>query len=190
MFQRRSSQRTSSKASLHSTIFLRMSCSFSPRVRILILDSSSLFNHTAPTGVHSEPPTDNEAPSDPQGQMPDPLSYPLSKINATKLNGGTVKIVDSTTFKISTRIAVADVTVEPGALRELHVRVRVLLSLLWWRLPRQWHVVASDTGRVALCTVTTQSHTSRDRLLVLRLGAQGGQLPHDDLRCFFRCPHV
>ena len=126
MFRRRSSQRTSSKASPPSTIYPRICCSFSPRVRILILDPSSLFNHTTPIGVYSEPPTNDMAPSDPQGQIPNPFSYPLSKVNATKLNGGTAKIVDSTTFKVSTRIAVADVTVEPGALRELHVRVRVL----------------------------------------------------------------
>lgn len=101
-----------------------MRWSFSPRVRILILDSSPFFNHMTPTDIHSEPPTSDVAPSDPQGQIPNPFSYPLSKVNATKLDGGTVKIVDSTTFKVSTRIAVADVTVEPGALRELHVRVR------------------------------------------------------------------
>jgi len=52
----------------------------------------------------------------------------LSTINATKLNGGTVKIVDSSVFKISKTIAVADVTVEPGALRELHVSVGVFLG--------------------------------------------------------------
>jgi oxalate decarboxylase/phosphoglucose isomerase-like protein (cupin superfamily) len=52
----------------------------------------------------------------------------LSIINATKLNGGTVKIVDSSTFKVSTKIAVADVTVEPGALRELHVSISVSLT--------------------------------------------------------------
>jgi len=68
------------------------------------------------------------APSDPQGQVPSPFSFPSSKVNATKLNGGTVKIVDSTTFKISTKIAMAEVTVEPGALRELHVGVSVLIA--------------------------------------------------------------
>jgi oxalate decarboxylase/phosphoglucose isomerase-like protein (cupin superfamily) len=102
-----------------------MSWAFSPQVRILILDSSSFFDLKILTGIHSEPPKVDVAPSDPQGQVPDPFSYPLSKVNATKLNGGTAKIVDSTTFKVSTRIAVADVTVEPGALRELHVRVHL-----------------------------------------------------------------
>jgi hypothetical protein len=104
-----------------------MSWSFSPQVRILILDPSPFINHMTPIGIHSEPPTNHVAPSDPQGQIPNPFSYPLSKVNATKLNGGTAKIVDSTTFKVSKKIAAADVTVEPGALRELHVRVRVLL---------------------------------------------------------------
>ena len=106
-----------------------MRWSSSPQVRILILDLSP-FNPTTLIGIYLEPPTDHVAPSDPQGQIPNPFSYPLSKVNATKLNGGTAKIVDSTTFTVSTRIAVADVTVEPGALRELHVRVRVLFSLL------------------------------------------------------------
>ena len=35
----------------------------------------------------------------------------------TQLQGGSVKIVDSTTFKISATIAAAEVTVEPGAIR-------------------------------------------------------------------------
>jgi len=96
-----------------------------PSSTYFILDSSSHFDHTATTGTRSEPPTSDVAPSDPQGQIPNPFSFPLSKVNATKLSGGTVKIVDSTTFKISTRIAVADVTVEPGALRELHVGASV-----------------------------------------------------------------
>ena len=43
--------------------------------------------------------------------------------------GGTVRIVDSTKFTISTAIAMADVTIEPGAIRELHVRVYVLTWL-------------------------------------------------------------
>jgi oxalate decarboxylase/phosphoglucose isomerase-like protein (cupin superfamily) len=66
------------------------------------------------------------APSDPQAQVPEPFSFPSSKVDATRLNGGTVKIIDSTIFKISTKIAMAEVIVEPGALRELHVSVSIL----------------------------------------------------------------
>jgi oxalate decarboxylase/phosphoglucose isomerase-like protein (cupin superfamily) len=49
-----------------------------------------------------------------------------------KLPGGSVKIVDSTLFKISKDIAVAEVTVEPGAMRELHVSIMCSwMSTLW-----------------------------------------------------------
>lgn len=36
---------------------------------------------------------------------------------ATPLAGGSVKIIDSSTFKISTTIAAAEVTIEPGGMR-------------------------------------------------------------------------
>ena len=54
--------------------------------------------------------------------------FPLSQVKATALDGGSVKVVDSTTFTVSTAIAVAEVTVEPGAMRELHVSPSSLLT--------------------------------------------------------------
>lgn len=48
---------------------------------------------------------------------PEPYTFPLSKVNATKLQGGSVKVVDSRTFKVSKTIAVAEVTVDVGAMR-------------------------------------------------------------------------
>jgi hypothetical protein len=51
-------------------------------------------------------------------------------VDATNLDGGTIKIVDSTVFNISTAVAVADVTVVPGGLRELHVRVALSWPVL------------------------------------------------------------
>lgn len=76
------------------------------------------------TLVLAEPPASNaKAVSDPQGTVPKAFSFALSQVKATTLNGGSVKIVDSTTFPISTTIAAAEVTVEPGAIRELHVSV-------------------------------------------------------------------
>ncbi|KAF8442156.1 oxalate decarboxylase [Boletus edulis BED1] len=72
----------------------------------------------------ADPPTTNTAPEDPFGQMPNPLVWPLSQIEATPLAGGNIKIVDSTTFKASTTIAAAVVEVVPGgmsvALSSLH----------------------------------------------------------------------
>lgn len=52
------------------------------------------------------------------------------------LEGGSVKIADSRNFKVAKKIAVAEVTVEPGAKREMHViesrcsRPGVLTSVL------------------------------------------------------------
>ena len=66
------------------------------------------------------PEPDSRAPKSPQGTVPEPFSFELSKMKATQLDGGTVKIVDSHTFKVSKTIAMGEVTVEPGAMRELH----------------------------------------------------------------------
>jgi len=64
------------------------------------------------------PPTDDSSlPKSPQGLVDNPFSFSFSKMVPTKLDGGTVKIVDSRTFKISKSIAAAEVTVEPGAIR-------------------------------------------------------------------------
>lgn len=97
----------------------------------------------------SNPPTSSLAPSDPQGQVPNPFSFPLSIINATKLNGGTVKIVDSSTFKVSTKIAVADVTVEPGALRELH----------WHPTQDEWLYVLEGYARMTIFASSSNART-------------------------------
>ena len=67
------------------------------------------------------PPQDDAADVvSPNGVVPNPFTFPLSKVPATQLNGGTVKIVDSRTFNISKTIAAAEVTVEPGAIRSVY----------------------------------------------------------------------
>ncbi|KAI0268441.1 oxalate decarboxylase [Russula aff. rugulosa BPL654] len=83
----------------------------------------------------SEPPTSNEAPSR-------ALLLPI-------LNGGSVKIVDSTTFKISKRIAMADVTVEPGALRELH----------WHPTQDEWLYVLEGNARMTIFAAPSTART-------------------------------
>jgi oxalate decarboxylase/phosphoglucose isomerase-like protein (cupin superfamily) len=67
------------------------------------------------------PPISGGEVSDPLGRVPEPFSFALSQVPATPLAGGSVKIVDSTTFKASKTMAVAEVTVNVGAMRELHV---------------------------------------------------------------------
>jgi hypothetical protein len=48
---------------------------------------------------------------------PIPYSFKFSEVPFVQKPGGTVKIVDSRTFKASKNIAAAEVTVEPGAMR-------------------------------------------------------------------------
>jgi oxalate decarboxylase/phosphoglucose isomerase-like protein (cupin superfamily) len=74
----------------------------------------------------TEPPAEDAvAVADPQGQVPEPFSFSMSSIVPTNLTGGSVKIVDSTVFNVSKQIAVAEVTVNPGGLRELHVSMNI-----------------------------------------------------------------
>ncbi|KAJ7578659.1 oxalate decarboxylase [Mycena floridula] len=87
--------------------------------------SPAAFSHIPAKELYifpsSPPPSDNSnGVTSPQGSVPDPFSFALSKVNATQLSGGTVKIVDSSTFTVSTTIAAAEVTVEPGAIRSWH----------------------------------------------------------------------
>lgn len=67
------------------------------------------------------PPAAQNAVSDSNGQVPQALSFPWSQSSRTPLTGGSVKILDSTTFPVSQTIAAADVVVGVGGMRELHV---------------------------------------------------------------------
>lgn len=81
----------------------------------------SSFRHALIAETPAAPADDQQPPVSPYGTTPVPFTYPFSQIPATQFAGGTVKIADSTTFKAAKTIAVAEITVEPGALRELHV---------------------------------------------------------------------
>jgi len=65
------------------------------------------------------------------------------------LSGGTVKVVDSTTFKASQTIAVAEVTVEPRAMRELH----------WHPTQDEWTYYLAGEARVTLFASGQNSKT-------------------------------
>ncbi|KAG5985547.1 hypothetical protein E4U52_001233 [Claviceps spartinae] len=95
------------------------------------------------------PADDQEAPESPFGTVPDPFSFALSKMNATQFEGGSVKIVDSTTFKISKTIAAAEVTVEPGAMRELH----------WHPTQDEWDFFLEGQGRITVFAAQGNART-------------------------------
>lgn len=73
----------------------------------------------------------------------------MSKVKPTKVQGGQVKVVDSTTFKVSKEIAVAEVEVEPGAIRELH----------WHPTQDEWSFFLQGEARVTLFASEQNSRT-------------------------------
>ncbi|KAL0569624.1 hypothetical protein V5O48_012333 [Marasmius crinis-equi] len=89
---------------------------------------------------YTVPGPDSDAPQSPQGTVPDPYTFALSKLNTTTTPGGTVKIVDSSIFKVSTTIAAAEVTVNPGGIRELH----------WHPTMDEWSFFIEGEGRVTI----------------------------------------
>ncbi|KJA19336.1 hypothetical protein HYPSUDRAFT_44387 [Hypholoma sublateritium FD-334 SS-4] len=88
------------------------------------------------------PPADGNSslPVSPNGLVENSLSFAFSKVAPTQLNGGTVKIVDSRSFPVSTAIAAADIFLEPGAIRELH----------WHPTQDEWGFFMAGEGRVTI----------------------------------------
>ncbi|KAM5542854.1 hypothetical protein V8D89_003238 [Ganoderma adspersum] len=96
------------------------------------------------------PPPDNQmAPTSPFGTIPEPFSFEFSKVVPTQYSGGSAKIADSTVFNVSTQIAVAEVTVEPGAMRELH----------WHPTQNEWGFYLEGTARVTIFAGTGIAQT-------------------------------
>lgn len=96
-----------------------------------------------------DPSPDAQAVEDPQGQVPNPYTYKMSQITPRQLPGGTVKVVDSRNFTVSTTIAVAEVTVEPGGMRELH----------WHPTQDEWTYYISGYARVTEFASSTVAQT-------------------------------
>ena len=66
------------------------------------------------------PPDDEQPPVGDAGFVPNPFTYHLSQAPAEPLSGGSVKVFDTRNFPAATTIVGQLVTVEPGAMRELH----------------------------------------------------------------------
>ena len=93
------------------------------------------------------------------GPSPLDFSFTTAGQKPTKITkGGEVLIVDSSTFKVSTTVAAAIVTVRPGGLRELH----------WHQNADEWQYFIS--GR---CRMTVLSTGSRARTMDFQAGDVG-----------------
>ena len=66
-----------------------------------------------------------------------------------RTKGGEVRIVDSSTFKVSTNVAMAMVTVHPGGLRELH----------WHPDADEWQYYIAGKGRMTVVSTGNKART-------------------------------
>ncbi|KAK7050985.1 hypothetical protein VNI00_005097 [Paramarasmius palmivorus] len=116
------------------------------------LNSSKPFSHIPAKPLYIFPwtaPDTAEPVSDPNGQVPQSFTYAFSNVTATPLAGGSVKVVDSRTFPISTTISAAEVTVEPNALRELH----------WHPTMDEWGFILEGQARITLFASQSNAKT-------------------------------
>jgi oxalate decarboxylase len=78
--------------------------------------------------------------SDPYGTVPKSFTHRLLAQDPIVTPGGTVRIVDSTNFPISTTIAAALVEIKPGGMREMH----------WHPNNDEWQYYLTGTGRMTV----------------------------------------
>jgi oxalate decarboxylase len=102
-----------------------------------------LFNGEIP------PPLASDVVRGRAGQVPQSFSYRLSAQEPIKVEGGQVRILDSSNFPASTTIAAALVEVEPGGLRELH----------WHPTTDEWQYYISGRGRMTVFGSSNRART-------------------------------
>ncbi|KAG6830029.1 hypothetical protein H0H87_009492 [Tephrocybe sp. NHM501043] len=82
------------------------------------------------------PPEDPTADMAVPNNTPYPYTYALSKIEPTNTPGGSIKVVDSSTFKVADKISAVEVVVGVGGMRELH----------WHPTQPEWTFYMSDNS--------------------------------------------
>ncbi len=102
------------------------------------------------TAVPGSLNVDQRAAAGTLGKSPSDFAFRTMEMPPTKrANGGEVRIVDSSTFKASTNIAMAMVTVHPGGLRELH----------WHPNADEWQYYISGKGRMTVVATGNRART-------------------------------
>ena len=96
-----------------------------------------VFNGT-PDQKPLNDPTQNV--TDPSGFISPAFSYNFSQQPEMQTPGGSVKFVDSTNFPFSKTIAAAQVTIKPGAMRELH----------WHSSSDEWNIFLQGSARITV----------------------------------------
>lgn len=86
---------------------------------------------------------------DPYGTVPESLIHKLHEQEPIVTPGGSVRIVDSSTFSISKTIAAALVEIKPGAMREMH----------WYHNNDEWQYYLTGTGRMTVFAADGRART-------------------------------
>jgi len=107
-----------------------------------------LFIFQAP--VPGPLPVDQRKAAGALGASPIDFSFrPDKQVHAKTMKGGEVRIVDSSTFSVSTTVAVAIVTVHPGAMREVH----------WHQNADEWQYYISGKARMTVVGTGSRART-------------------------------
>lgn len=129
------------------------------------LPKKELFIFQAPVPGSLE--ADQKAAAGQLGLSPIAFNFnPMKGAPTKETKSGNVRIVDSRTFKISTTIAAAIVTVKPGGLRELH----------WHPNADEWQYYIEGKGRMTV--FGTGGHARTEDFQAGDVGYLGKTLPH------------
>lgn len=103
------------------------------------------------TGTPAPDDISEQNTTGPAGILPynESYSYHFSQQQPYTVPGGSVKIIDATTFPIAKNFAAALVTVEPGAMRELH----------WHLTSDEWNFFIQGSARITLFNAPDASRT-------------------------------
>ncbi|EJD06750.1 oxalate decarboxylase [Fomitiporia mediterranea MF3/22] len=99
-----------------------------------------------PAAVPSKDQADTTGPA---GTVPNPYTYKLSQAPEVPLAGGWWKVFDTSVFPAANTIVGALVSVEPGAIRELH----------WHPTQHEWSFFLSGTARMTLFAGRSDART-------------------------------
>src|SRR5882724_7508892 len=102
------------------------------------------------TAVPGPLEADQKAAAGTLGRSPSDFAFRTMEMPPTKrTKGGEVRIVDSSTFKVATNVAMAMVTVHPGGLRELH----------WHPNASEWQYYIAGKGRMTVVSTGNRART-------------------------------
>ena len=115
----------------------------------------SAFNNLPPDELYifpgTPPPADlsKQNITGPAGSISFPYTYHFSKQSPYEVDGGSIKIIDPTTFPIASNFSAVLATIHPGAMREIH----------WHTDSDEWDFFLSGSARMTVFAGPDSSRT-------------------------------